>query len=169
MMTLKHKILLLGAVPILLMALVVNLSNYLMSRSDLESELVMAREKAVKERKALLSSYLMLAKTAIEQAYAGPDSPETRQQVLDYMSDNSGASETDRVAEAERYMAIPGQALGYKIGELKIIALREKAKQALGDKFDIRQFHAQVLGEGSLPLDVLEARIDRWIAARKAG
>ena len=83
MMTLKQKILLLGAVPILLMALVVNLSNYLMSRSDLESELVMAREKAVKERKALLSSYLMLAKTAIEQAYAGPDSPETRQQVLE--------------------------------------------------------------------------------------
>ena len=93
----------------------------------------------------------------------------TRQQVLDYMADNSGVSETERVAEAERYMAIPGQALGYKMGELKIIALREKARQALGDKFDIRDFHAEVLGEGSLPLDVLEARIDRWIAARKVG
>ena len=84
-MTLKQKILLLGAIPVLLMALVVNLSNYLMSRSDLESELVMAREKAVKERKALLSSYLMLAKTAIEQAYAGPDNPETRQRVTEIL------------------------------------------------------------------------------------
>ena len=63
-MTLKQKILLLGAIPVLLMALVVNLSNYLVARSDLESDLVVARDKAVKERKALLSSYLMLAKTA---------------------------------------------------------------------------------------------------------
>ena len=65
-MTLKQKILLLGAIPVLLMALVVNLSNYLVARSDLESDLVVARERAIKERKALLSSYLMLAKTAIE-------------------------------------------------------------------------------------------------------
>ena len=78
-MTLKQKILLLGAIPVLLMALVVNLSNYLVARSDLESDLVVARERAIKERKALLSSYLMLAKTAIESSYGKPDSPEVRQ------------------------------------------------------------------------------------------
>ena len=92
----------------------------------------------------------------------------TREQVLEYMHDNSGLSETDAIAEAERYMAIPGQALAYKIGQLKITELRNKAQQELGDKFDIREFHAQVLGDGSLPLAVLEAKIDRWIATRKA-
>ena len=84
-MTLKQKILLLGAIPVLLMALVVNLSNYLVARSDLESELVVARDKAVKERKALLSSYLMLAKTAIEKEYAAPDSPEARARVKELL------------------------------------------------------------------------------------
>jgi methyl-accepting chemotaxis protein len=84
-MTLKQKILLLGAIPVLLMALVVNLSNYLVARSDLESDLVVAREKAIKERKALLSSYLMLAKTAIEGSYGKPDSPEVRQQVKEIL------------------------------------------------------------------------------------
>ena len=92
----------------------------------------------------------------------------TREQVLEYMHDNSGLSETDAIAEAERYMAIPGQALAYKIGQLKITELRNKAQKELGDKFDIREFHAQVLGDGSLPLAVLEAKIDRWIATQKA-
>ena len=92
----------------------------------------------------------------------------TREQVLEYMHDNSGLSETDAIAEAERYMAIPGQALAYKIGQLKITELRNKAQQELGDKFDIREFHAQVLGDGSLPLAVLETKIDRWLATKKA-
>ena len=92
----------------------------------------------------------------------------TREQVLEYMHDNSGLSETDAIAEAERYMAIPGQALAYKIGQLKITELRNKAQQELGDKFDIREFHAQVLGDGSLPLAVLETKINRWIATKKA-
>ena len=91
----------------------------------------------------------------------------TREQVLEYMHDNSGLSETDAIAEAERYMAIPGQALAYKIGQLKITELRNRAQKELGDKFDIREFHAQVLGDGSLPLAVLEAKIDRWVATQK--
>jgi uncharacterized protein (DUF885 family) len=91
----------------------------------------------------------------------------TREQVIRYMLDNSAASETDATAEAERYMAIPGQALAYKIGELKIKQLRERAETELGPKFDIREFHAEVLKDGSVPLDVLEAKVDRWIAAKK--
>ncbi len=92
----------------------------------------------------------------------------TREQVIKYMLDNSAASETDATAEAERYMAIPGQALAYKIGELKIKQLRTRAETELGPKFDIREFHAEVLKDGSVPLDVLEAKVDRWIAAKKA-
>ncbi|MBM0490679.1 HAMP domain-containing protein [Aeromonas jandaei] len=84
-MTLKQKILLLGALPVLLMALAVNLSNYMLSRSDLESDLVVAREKAIKDRKALLSSYIMMAKTAIDAVYAQPDSPENREKVKDIL------------------------------------------------------------------------------------
>ena len=92
----------------------------------------------------------------------------TRQQVLDYMFANSSVSEPDAVAEAERYIAWPGQALAYKIGELKIKELRARAEQALGDKFDIREFHAEVLKDGSVPLDILEQKIDRWIASKQA-
>ncbi|WP_337075631.1 methyl-accepting chemotaxis protein [Aeromonas veronii] len=84
-MTLKQKILLLGAVPVLLMALVVNLSNYMVSKSDLESDLVVARENAIKERKALLSSYIMMAKTAVDAVYSLPDSPENRQKVKELL------------------------------------------------------------------------------------
>ncbi|MEH8127737.1 methyl-accepting chemotaxis protein [Aeromonas veronii] len=84
-MTLKQKILLLGAVPVLLMAMVVNLSNYMVSKRDLESDLVVARENAIKERKALLSSYIMMAKTAVDAVYSLPDSPENRQKVKELL------------------------------------------------------------------------------------
>lgn len=90
----------------------------------------------------------------------------TREQVIAYMHDNSAVTDVDAIAEAERYMAIPGQALAYKIGELKIQELRKRAREKLGERFDIREFHAQVLKDGALPLDVLDAKIDRWIAAQ---
>ena len=91
----------------------------------------------------------------------------SRQQVIDYMLENSAESEVQSIAEAERYIAWPGQALGYKIGELKIQELRARAEQQLGDRFDIRAFHAEVLKDGAVPLSVLEGKIDRWIAANK--
>jgi uncharacterized protein (DUF885 family) len=89
----------------------------------------------------------------------------TREQVLDYMYANSPVAEATAVAEAERFMAIPSQALAYKIGQLKIQELRDRAEEALGSAFDIREFHERVLGTGRVPLDVLELQIDRWIAA----
>ena len=92
----------------------------------------------------------------------------TRDQSIAYMLANSGESKTDATAEVERYIAIPGQAVSYKLGSLTIQRLRDKAKAALGPKFDIRDFHAQVLNSGALPLSILEAKIDRWIAAKKA-
>jgi uncharacterized protein (DUF885 family) len=92
----------------------------------------------------------------------------TRDQAIKYMLTNSGEAQTDATAEVERYIAIPSQATAYKLGQLTITRLREKAKTALGPKFDIREFHAQVLGSGALPLTILEAKIDRWIAAKMA-
>jgi uncharacterized protein (DUF885 family) len=92
----------------------------------------------------------------------------TREEVLEYMYANSAVAEARAVSEAERFMAIPGQALAYKIGQLKIQELRERAEAALGDEFDIREFHAQVLEAGELPLSVLDARIDRWIENQEA-
>jgi uncharacterized protein (DUF885 family) len=89
----------------------------------------------------------------------------TREEVLEYMYANSAVAEARAVSETERFMAIPGQALAYKIGELKIQELRARSEAALGDGFDIREFHAQLLDAGELPLGVLEARIDRWIEA----
>ena len=87
----------------------------------------------------------------------------TREEVLEYMYANSAVAEARAVSEAERFMAIPGQALAYKIGQLKIQELRDRAEAALGENFDIREFHSQVLDTGELPLSMLEARIDRWI------
>jgi uncharacterized protein (DUF885 family) len=91
----------------------------------------------------------------------------TREQSIRYMLDNSSMAESDAVSEVERYIAIPGQALGYKIGQLRIRELRNKAQAALGSRFDVREFHSVVLRDGSLPLSVLEAKIDRWIKTRK--
>jgi len=91
----------------------------------------------------------------------------TRQQVLDYMFENSSVSEPDAIAEAERYIAWPGQALAYKIGELKLQELRKRSEAALGEAFDIRAFHAEVLKDGALPLPLLEAKIDAWIAGQR--
>jgi uncharacterized protein (DUF885 family) len=93
----------------------------------------------------------------------------TRDQTIQYILDNSSRGRSNATAETERYIAIPGQALAYKIGQLKISELRARAERELGPRFDIRGFHEQVLMSGSLPLAVLEAKIDRWIAARKAG
>jgi uncharacterized protein (DUF885 family) len=91
----------------------------------------------------------------------------TREQAIDYMLSHSGMSKTDATAEVERYIAIPSQATAYKTGALTIQRLRDKAKAALGDRFDIREFHDQVLDTGALPLSVLEAKIDRWIASKQ--
>jgi uncharacterized protein (DUF885 family) len=91
----------------------------------------------------------------------------TREQVLDYMDANSSAAEARRVSETERYMAIPGQALAYKIGQIKISELRARAEKSLGAKFDVRKFHTAVLADGALPLDVLEAKLDSWIESQR--
>ncbi len=93
----------------------------------------------------------------------------SRKQVLDYMAANSATAEARSVAEAERYMAIPGQALAYKIGQLEIRALRAKAERELGAKFDLRRFHTAVLIHGALPLRELSAEIERWIAGQRGG
>jgi uncharacterized protein (DUF885 family) len=92
----------------------------------------------------------------------------TRDQTIQYILDNSSRGRTNATAETERYIAIPGQALAYKIGQLKISELRARAEQALGPRFDIRQFHEQVLMSGALPLAVLERKIDDWIASKRA-
>jgi uncharacterized protein (DUF885 family) len=86
----------------------------------------------------------------------------TREQAIAYMLDNSYMAPTDAEAEVERYIATAGQALGYKIGQLKIRELRSQAERALGPKFDVKQFHSQVLRDGSLPMDVLTAKIAAW-------
>ena len=90
----------------------------------------------------------------------------TREDVLAYMFENSASGEASAVSEAERYIAIPSQALAYKIGELKIRELRTRAETELGDAFDVREFHTQVLMDGALPLSLLEAKIDAWIESR---
>lgn len=93
----------------------------------------------------------------------------TREQAIKYMLDHTGMSETDVVAEVERYFVNPGQALAYKVGMLKILALREHGKKELGAQFDLKQFHHEVLAHGAMPMTVLEGVINDWIARRKAG
>jgi len=92
----------------------------------------------------------------------------TRAQMVDFFHAHSSEDEPSIQAETDRYITWPSQALAYKMGQLKILELRARAKQALGDRFDIRAFHDQILGGGALPLDVLEQRTDAWIAAQKS-
>ncbi|MFQ3666727.1 MAG: DUF885 domain-containing protein [Sphingomonadaceae bacterium] len=89
----------------------------------------------------------------------------SRDRAIRFMLDNSAMGETDATNEVDRYIAMPAQALAYKVGDIRIQAARRRAEQALGDRFDIRRFHEQVLMTGALPLEVLDAKIDRWIAA----
>ncbi|MDE1175072.1 MAG: DUF885 domain-containing protein [Edaphobacter sp.] len=91
----------------------------------------------------------------------------TRQQMVDYFHEHSAIDETNIQSEVDRYIAWPGQALGYKMGQLKILELRKKAETELGPKFDLKGFHDTVLDSGALPMDVLEQQVDAWIAAQK--
>ena len=91
----------------------------------------------------------------------------TRERAIQYMLDNSSLAESDVTAEVERYIVWPGQALGYKLGQLRITELRAKAQAELGDSFDVREFHSQVLRDGALPMDVLTAKIDRWVESQR--
>lgn len=91
----------------------------------------------------------------------------TRDRAIAYMLENSSLAHSDALAEVERYIAIPGQALGYKIGQIRIREIRSAAEAALGTDFDVREFHGQVLRDGSLPLAVLEAKIQRWVRDKK--
>lgn len=91
----------------------------------------------------------------------------TREQAIAYLQENTASGPSDVVAEVERYIAWPGQALAYKVGQLTIQRLREQAARELGARFDLREFHAQVLDDGPLPLSLLEAKIQRWIGERR--
>jgi uncharacterized protein (DUF885 family) len=91
----------------------------------------------------------------------------TREQAIAYMRETLGYSEQEAKNQVERYMVWPGQALGYKIGSLKFVELRQRAQAALGSKFSLPAFHAVVLGDGTMPLSLLEAKVDRWIAENK--
>jgi uncharacterized protein (DUF885 family) len=93
----------------------------------------------------------------------------TEQQAVDYFLANGPTSEGQVRAEIRRYIVMPGQATAYKVGMLNILELRERARKALGDRFDIRAFHDTVLGGGSLPLSILERRVDAWIAQTGSG
>ena len=89
-----------------------------------------------------------------------------RKRAIDYFMENAPKAELDIVNEIDRYIAWPGQALGYKIGQMKITEMRERARQRLGADFDIREFHEVVLRNGAIPLDVLEQNVDAWLASK---
>jgi len=93
----------------------------------------------------------------------------TREQAIEYMVSTTGMGESEVTSEVERYMALPGQALAYKVGQLKILELRDEARAALGPKFDLKDFHTVVLENGAVPLTVLERLVDEWIEAQQAG
>jgi uncharacterized protein (DUF885 family) len=92
----------------------------------------------------------------------------SRDQMVDYFHRYTAMDEPNVQSEVDRYIAWPGQALAYKLGQLEILKLRQYAKDQLGDKFDIRAFHDEVLDGGALPLDVLDQRIHQWVAKQKA-
>ena len=90
----------------------------------------------------------------------------TRQQMIDFFHEHTAMDDQNIVTEVDRYIAWPGQALGYKLGEMTILRMRAKARDKLKDKFDIKAFHDAVLDGGPLPLSVLETKLDNWIAAQ---
>jgi uncharacterized protein (DUF885 family) len=92
----------------------------------------------------------------------------TRQQAIDYFRENTGKADQDITVEVDRYIVWPGQALAYKLGQLKIRELRARAEKELADRFDVRAFHDAVLERGAVPLSFLETHMDGWIAAQKA-
>ena len=92
----------------------------------------------------------------------------TRQESIDYMIQNTGMAKSDVISEIERYIVMPGQACSYKVGMMKILELRAKAKKALGDKFDLKEFHDVVLKNGAVPLDILAMLIDNYIEKTKS-
>jgi uncharacterized protein (DUF885 family) len=91
----------------------------------------------------------------------------TRQQMVDYFHNYTSEDEPDVQAETDRYIAFPGQALGYKLGQLDILRLRQKAQDELGKQYDVRAFHDEILNAGALPLDLLEMRVEGWIAEQR--
>ena len=93
----------------------------------------------------------------------------TREQVVQFFRDHSSSADAGIQSETDRYIAWPAQALAYKVGQLTILRLREQAKQQLGDRFDIRAFHDEVLGAGALPMDVLERRMAAWVERVQGG
>jgi uncharacterized protein (DUF885 family) len=92
----------------------------------------------------------------------------TRQQSIDFFRENTGKTDQDITVEVDRYIVWPGQALAYKLGQLKIREVRGRAEKELGNRFDVRAFHDAVLEQGAVPLSFLEAHMDGWIAAHKA-
>jgi prolyl oligopeptidase len=93
----------------------------------------------------------------------------SRQDSINFFLENSAKSKQDIINEVDRYINWPGQALAYKIGQMKILELRERSEETLGDSFDIKEFHNEVLKRGALPLSKLEFYIDEWIALKKLG
>lgn len=92
----------------------------------------------------------------------------TRQQMVAFFHEHTSEDEPDVQSETDRYIAVPGQALGYKLGQLAILRLREQAQKELGSRYDVRAFHDEILNGGALPLDVMDTRVQAWIAEQKA-